>query len=63
MEALIIEKYKALYERAKAVGLILIINDEAFEFNIPGANGLTILKTLSDVETFIKGYEYGYKSK
>ena len=62
MEAETIEKYKELYERSAGFGLVLKTDGEAFTFNVPKADGLIILKKLSDVENFVRGYELGYKS-
>lgn len=56
-----VEKHKELYNRAGAVGLTLKTNGEWFEFNIQQANGLIALKTLAEIEIFVRGYELGYK--
>ena len=57
-----VEKFKNLYDRAAACGLVLKLNGEYFEFNIGHANGLISYRNLEEVETFIRGYELGYES-
>lgn len=62
-QAEIVEKHKALYERAGAVGLTLKTMHDSFEFtDVPGSKGIILFGSLEQVEIFIRGYELGYKS-
>lgn len=60
----IVGKYKSLYERAGAVGLVLLSDyvDHFYFNNIPGSDGRIAFNKLDDLERFLRGYELGYQS-
>lgn len=57
-QADICSEYEVLQKRAKDItGLNFSTFNKEFTFNFVASNGLTILKDLNEVATFLRGYE------
>jgi hypothetical protein len=63
-EVKIISAYEDVRKRAESVGLTVKIGsrDRFAIGDVPKADGLVCFDTIADLDNFVRGYEFGYKS-
>ena len=60
----LIIRFKTVKDLAASNGITLLVTEGEFVFNdVPAAKGRVVFKTLEEVETFVYGYRFGYRSK